>query len=142
MRVRMLTVCLLVLGGWLCSRSLAADGSFAAPVEAATSSVAVQQQPLSTIPPLPQSPAERFSTIPPLPPTSTPIRPLPTQVQAPTPLPTRAARERGKMRPRARPSTVAWTVRHRERRDAEPRLHAGVTLADEWRESGRRRARV
>jgi hypothetical protein len=89
-RVRMLTVCLLALGGWLWSPSLAADGSFVAPVEAATYSVAVQQQPLSTIPPLPQSPAQRFSTIPPLPPTSTPVRPLPTQVQAPSPLPTRA----------------------------------------------------
>src|SRR5215218_6945112 len=89
-RVRILTVCLLVLGGWLWSLSLAAEGSFAAPVEAATYAVAVQQQPLSTIPPLPQSPAQRFSTIPPLPPTPTPIRPSPTQVQAPTSLPTRA----------------------------------------------------
>lgn len=90
MRVRILTVCLLVLSGWLWSLSLAAEGSFAAPVEAATSAVAIQQQPRSTIPPLPGSPAERVSTIPPLPPTATPIRPVPTQIQAPGSLPTRA----------------------------------------------------
>ena len=85
MRMRVLLISLLVVGGSLWGLSPAA-GALAVPVWPTTSSEMIQQQqPVSTIPPLPQPPL--FSTIPPLPPTATPIRPTPTTVSVPRPAP-------------------------------------------------------
>jgi hypothetical protein len=84
-RVRVLTVGLLVLGGSFCSPSLAEGSSVAPAWPAAASAVVRQQPPVSTIPPLPQPPL--FSTIPPLPPTATPIRPTATATPVPRPAP-------------------------------------------------------
>ena len=84
MRVRAITVGLLIFGGLLCCPSLA-EGVAVAAEPPPVAPPAVRQQPVSTIPPLPQPP--RVSTIPPLPPT--PVVPTPTSVQVPSVPPTR-----------------------------------------------------
>ena len=94
--MRVLTVGLLVLSGLLFDPSLAMAESSKVRTQSTALTVVAQQQPVSTIPPLPQGPP-RFSTIPPLPNTPTPVRPVstpttvPTQVPVSSPLPTRAA---------------------------------------------------
>jgi hypothetical protein len=92
MRMRLVTVCLLVLGGLLGGPSLTAEGSPTSPAHSVNVSAVAQQQPrppISTFPPLPQTGAPRFSTIPPLPPTPTSALPLPTRVPVASPTPVR-----------------------------------------------------
>jgi hypothetical protein len=94
--VRVLIVGLLVLSGLLFDPSFAMAASSIVRTQSTALAVVAQQQPVSTIPPLPQGPP-RFSTIPPLPNTPTPVRlvstptTVPTQVPVSSPLPTRAA---------------------------------------------------
>lgn len=94
--MRVLILGSLVLGGLLFDPSLAMAVSSSVHTQSMALTEAVRQQPVSTIPPLPQGPP-RFSTIPPLQATPTPMRPVstlitvPTQVPAVNPSPTRAA---------------------------------------------------
>ena len=124
MRVRFLTVGLLILGGLFCGPSLA-EGASAAPAWPPDVLSVVQQQPVSTIPPLQQQPV---STIPPLPPTATPIRPAPTATPVPRPAPPAAPSGPTPIPPRP-PATLLVPSQPPPRAGGFPTEVAVLTLA-------------